>query len=132
MLVCRVKLVNDSLLKGHNGHNQKEDTPMAKQTTIDPMTVVHVANTIANCDFRVSVFRYITGDHSQWTITVGERAWRRHIVLISDGESPMLGILSKAQSDKEASDVDASDVDSQIPLKDLIAGKYSGVCKILR
>ena len=87
---------------------------------------------IANCEFRVTIQRYITGNNRPWVITVGETFWQRHIVIETaeeDGSDATLAILMPEQSENFGYELGTGDqnIDQHILLKDLIAKGFTSV-----
>lgn len=100
-------------------------------------TVTAIASAIANCDFRVTIQRYITGQGRPWIITVGETWWQRHIVVEvaeEDGSDATLAILSPEQSENFGYEIGAGsgNIDRHVTLKELIAKGFTSVKAVLR
>ncbi len=93
-----------------------------------------VAGQIAQQDFRVTLSEYISRKGSPWVITVGESYWQRHLVIetvIHGGNDATLAILANEQSVLRTLDIDTTKVDRRVSLKELLAGRYSGIRQAL-
>lgn len=103
--------------------------------TVKANPILAVASAIGNCDFRVTISRYVNGLVRPWVITVGESGWQRHLVvekIDEDGNDATFAILSPDQSDKFGYDINTKDAVARIMLSDLIRKGYTGVKKFLQ
>lgn len=103
---------------------------------VSPEIVIAIAETIARCDFRVTVSCYVTRPGSPWVITVGESRWQRHVVVKSvtvglEHGDVVLAILEQTESNKFGYDVRTDRVEREITLLDLTADNYLSVKQAL-
>lgn len=92
--------------------------------------VMQLAENLADCDFRVSISRYISGGGGKWIITVGEQGWRQHLVVESiapDGRDAAVSLLSPEQSGKSGYDIDVADVQATSTVNQLVRGGYTQI-----
>lgn len=109
-----------------------------KTQYINPETVIAIAKTIGECDFRTLVSKYTTSDsdHSPWVITVGESTWQRHLVVENLGErggimDATLALLTTSESERFGYQIRTNNVQRRISLKELVSGRYLGVKRVL-
>ena len=99
--------------------------------------IISIAEVIARCDFRTTVFRCITNSDSPWIITVGESSWQRHLIVEEtsigiSGSDATMAILSVDESNKFGYDINVNNIEKRICLSELVAEGYVGVWKSLR
>jgi hypothetical protein len=95
-----------------------------------------IASSIANCDFRVTLSRYMCSKGYPWIVTVGEHDWQRHIVIESvtpDASDANLVILSPEESRHFGYDINWRAAERRMTLKELVSdGSYGSVIAALR
>ncbi len=105
-----------------------------QQSTLSYESVLAIAKTIGQNDFRVAVGRYAHGDNPPWIVTVGENDWQRHLVVLGNeggGKHASLGILAASESGKSPLHLDPTMVERTISLNRLTAEGYSGIRRML-
>ena len=108
---------------------------MIPQHQLDGKMIELIAKAIAQCDFRVTISKYMGPQNWPWIITVGESYWQRHLAVIEISEDccdAALDVLKSEQSGNSGYNISWSDVERRISLSDLIADKYRGVKSILK
>lgn len=92
-----------------------------------------VARRISNCDFRVSLARYVSNPACPPVITVAEEGWQRHLVIV--GTTPVdarLGIVERrATPSMDLYHFEWGAVARTVMLSELVSGGYGSVKRIL-